>query len=272
MQPFTDIGQEEVRGYCRSRVDMHAGLESGRSGRHAVHASSHWCMCLVVVLSLVRWVGGFDQASSMFGAVAETNDATASHAKVMRVFHVSGNGGTTLCHMARYHTRVKLPQPEHNCNPLGAGPIWNSYSLRPPQGRGWRKCGWNPAEAALRMRRTSSSTQGSKIARLPSVAGVFFMESGLDAEFPCDDTVDVLLVREPWSRALSRTNAALAKLWQCSNQKGGLDFPKLRRFWLEAFDRSEPSRKNGSTVTVDAAWGQGHFRSCVRAVDNFYIR
>ena len=205
------------------------------------------------------------------GTDALADNATgASHDKVMRVFHLSGNGGTTLCSMARYNIRAKLPKPEHNCNPLGAGPIWNSYKLRPSAGHRWRKCGWNPAEADLRKRRVS--TAGLKSARLPSVAGVFFMESGLDAEFPCANTIDVLLVREPWSRALSRTNDALGKLWMCSNHKGGLDFPKLRVAWTEAFERSEPSRRNRSAVSVDAVWGQSHFRSCVRAVDNFYVR
>ena len=45
--------------------------------------------------------------------------------------------------------------------------------------------------------------------------GVFFMEAGFDAEAPCNEkkdssvvarTVDVMLIREPWSHARSMLN------------------------------------------------------------------
>lgn len=186
---------------------------------------------------------------------------TASSPRVMRVFHVSGNGGTTLCDMARYHPRVAVPHPGHNCNPIGAGPIWNSYHLRPPQGHGWRKCGWNPADERL----DSSSSKPH------AAAGVFFIEAGLDVEFPCAETVDVLLVREPWSRARSRIYDNMASLERCSKDRG-LNYPMMRKLWAEAYARSEPSRRNGSAVIVDEQWGTSTPRKCVRAVDNFLIR
>lgn len=190
--------------------------------------------------------------------VATIATGTTSSPRVMRVFHVSGNGGTTLCEMARNHPRVAVPHPAHNCNPIGAGPIWNSYHLRPPQGQGWRKCGWNPADE-----RANSSK--------PRAGGVFFIEAGLDVEFPCAKTVDVLLVREPWSRARSRIYDNIANLERCSKDRG-LNFPLIRQRWAEAYARSEPSRRNGSAVTVDEQWGTGILRKCVRAVDNVLIR
>ena len=129
-------------------------------------------------------------------------------AKVLRVLHVSGNGGTTMCELVHRNKHLTLPvdphAQDHNCNAIGSGPNWLNYKQRPPDGQLWRKCGWSPTQEKRKQPALFSSRAQSTCA-----VGVFFMEIGLDAEAPCEDTIDVMLIREPWSRAHSLMN----KMW-----------------------------------------------------------
>ena len=120
----------------------------------------------------------------------------------IRVLHLSGTGGTSICAAAKKASGVRLTnfQKKHNCNVNGSGPHNFQHMKKDSP---WRQC--NPPNSPFNW---------------------IHLEYAFDAEFPCAFSKHIMLLRDPWERFRSLLLKSVDPLEKVLNMTRILEGPK----------------------------------------------